>query len=140
MKLAITMIPDTGRISPVFETAEHLFLIRFCRSGKYSVIAENKMPESESEKIDFIRSNGIRTLICGAVCNDTLEKLCDIGVRVIPFASGEWTSVANAALDKSECLPPDFIMPGCCKHHKKCCRNQGGKINENCTDKSGRNA
>lgn len=131
MKLAITMIPENGRISPVFETAEHLLTVRLCRSGRCTPIGENDLPESESEKIAFFRRSGVKMLICGAICNETLELLRSIGVQVIPFASGSWESVARAALDRSESLPPDYIMPGCCGHHRKCCQYQGGKTNEN---------
>lgn len=134
MKLAITMIPETGRVSPVFETAEHLLTVRLCRSGRCTPVGEIDLPESESEKITLLRRNRIPVLICGAICNETLELLRSIGIQVIPFAAGEWESVIRAALKKSECLPPDYIMPGCCGHHKKCCQYQGGKHYEDSSD------
>ncbi len=136
MKLAVTMIPETNRISPVFETAEHLLTIRLCRSGNFSVISRAALPESESEKILFLRSSGVRILVCGAICNETLEDLRSIGVQVLPFASGTWESLVPAILDRSHCLPPEHIMPGCCGHHRKCCQHQGERTNENRTDKS----
>lgn len=130
------MIPENGRISPVFETAVCLQTVRLCRSGAYTLIARDTLPESEEAKIEFFRNSGIRTLICGAICNETLEKLRRIGVEVLPFASGPWETVIHAALDRSNCLPPAHIMPGCCGHHRKCCQYQGGKRDENRTDKS----
>jgi predicted Fe-Mo cluster-binding NifX family protein len=138
MKLAVTIIPGSGRISPVFETAEHLWTIRICRNGACSVIAQNRLPEKESEKIAFLCKNGIRLLICGALCNETREELEEFGIRVIPFVSGDWKAVAAAALNQSERFPENYIMPGCCIQHRKCCQHQGEKTNEDCIDKSGR--
>lgn len=127
MKLAVTMIPESGRISPVFETAEHLLTIRLCRSGDFSIISRELLPESESEKVAFFRRGAARVLVCGAICNETLEALRSIGVQVLPFASGTWESLIPAILKQSTCLPPEHIMPGCCGHHRKCCRHQGEK-------------
>ncbi len=128
MKLAITVISESGRISPVFETAEYLLTIHFCRNGQYHIIAENHLPEGEAEKIMFLRNSGVKMLICGAVCNETLASLRNIGLRIVPFVHGKWDSVMAAILSRGNCLPMDYIMPGCGKHHRKCCQYHGGKM------------
>lgn len=127
MKIAVTMIPETGRVSPVFETAGCLLILRLCRNGHFTVLSQELLPEGEEEKILFFRKEGLRKLICGAICNETLESLRSIGVDVLPFASGTWESLIPAVLKQSGCLPADHIMPGCCGHHRKCCQYRGGK-------------
>lgn len=43
------------------------------------------------------------------------------------FDTGDWKAVAAAALNQSERFPENYIMPGCCIQHRKCCQYQGGK-------------
>lgn len=122
MKVAISIIPETGRISPVFETARHVLMIHVGQNGACSVISQETLPEYESGKIDLMHARGVGLVICGAICNETRNELFGLGIRVIPFVSGEWNAVVDAIFHQSETLPADYIMPGCGCHHKQCCR------------------
>lgn len=123
MKLAVAMIPESGRVSPVFEAAGHVTMLRLCH-GELTKLAERALPETETEKIAFLQAHGVRLLICGAVCNATVHALTELGIRVCPFVSGDWQAAVEAWRTGRGEFPPAFIMPGCGRHHRQCCRSR----------------
>lgn len=124
MKVAVTVAEGTGRISPLFEAAEHIELLQWCRGGVH-LMGGMGLPADEAGKIAFLRELGVRMLICGAVSNGILEQLRGGGISVRPFVSGEWREVTDAVLFDG--LPPvGCIMPGCGKHYRRCRRGSGG--------------
>lgn len=122
MKIGITILPGSGEISPVLEAARHLLILRVCR-GSISVFSEQLLPESEEEKCEALARSGIRLLVCGALANETLENLRSRGIRVCPFVSGAWREFLNTWLAGPE-QAEIYVMPGCRRHHCRCCQNQ----------------
>ena len=121
MMIGITMIPESERISPVFEAARHLRLTggRPCRADNG---IEHVLPESVGEKIDFLAANGVGLLICGAIANETVALLNRRGVAVRSFVSGNWREIL---LEWQNCrrIGDGHLMPGCCRQHRRGCRN-----------------
>lgn len=125
MKLAIAMVPATGRISPVFEVSAHLLLVKLCRSGECTVISGEPFSGEKEEKIAALRAYGVKVLLCGAICNETLDEIKSLGIQVFPFVSGDWREVVKAWVTQDAHFLDAYVMPGCCKHHRECCRHQG---------------
>lgn len=122
MKLGVTILPGSGRISPVLESSKHLLILRACRGG-ISVLSEQSLPDPEEEKCKTLLRSGIRVLICGASANETLAKLQCCGIRVCPFVSGDWREFLKTWLVRPE-QAEAYVMPGCRRQHCRCCQGQ----------------
>lgn len=121
MKVGITILPEYGRISPMFEVAEHLAVVRFCH-GEIIPVAEMALPINENERVSLLTDLGIRMVFCGAIANETKELLSSQGIEVLPFLSGKWQEVVKAWFAEPK-QAEKFLMPGCC-HHRKCCKSK----------------
>lgn len=126
MKSAITIVPETERISPMFDAAEHVLLLDCrCRIGRPEPVVA-AMPSDIPGKIEFLRNNGVDLVITGAISNEDVQRLHELGIRVCPFVSGRWEDVWmewKTVRKLSAC----HVMPGCCGHHRKCCRRNQSK-------------
>lgn len=122
MRIAVTIIKSTWRVSPLFESAE-LVLVRDCCRGHVESEEELVLPAELTEKLEVICGAGVQALICGAIANETVTLLQQRGVVVYPFVAGEWRNVlADWRWHRHvrEC----HIMPGCGQHHRRCCGRQ----------------
>lgn len=122
MRTAITVVKESGRISPLFDTSESLVLIT-CIRNHAAEIESLPFPGMVPEKIELLQKYGVDLLICGAVSNEDLKQMTLQNLKVCPFASGIWREVWR---EWSGCrrLTASHLLPGCCRHHKKCCRKQ----------------
>ena len=119
MKIAITMIPASGRVSPMFDASERIAVLECCR-GAFSEAVEYAFPRGMSAKIGFLATHDIRLLICGAISNDDIQSLKTRGIGVCPFVSGDWREVAEEWFRERR-LKECHLMPGCRRHHRWCC-------------------
>jgi len=119
MKLGVTILPDSGRISPMLEASERLIVLRCCH-GNFSQMAELALPGDEFEKIECLCQTGIGLLICGAAANDTCVRLNQCGIKVCPFVSGDWNEFLKEFLSNAGHVEK-YVMPGCCLQHGRCC-------------------
>lgn len=123
MKAAITMIPATGRISPMFDAAEHAAVLDCrCRADNGAAVVA-PLPPDIPGKIEFFRANGIVLVITGAISNEDIGQLNACGIRVFPFVSGLWRAIWSewkTARRLSAC----HLMPGCRGHHRQCCQRK----------------
>ncbi len=119
LKIAMTIIQETGRISPMYDSVERILCIRSCRCGKISEEWLDFPSRKDARTIFFIENN-IRTIITGAISNEDLAELNGIGIQVLPFAAGQWEEIWREWNGKHR-LSPRNLMPGCCDHHRKCC-------------------
>ena len=121
MKAAITIMPETERVSPMYDAARYVALLTCCRRrGESESVTE--LPPDVEEKLEFLRRNGVELLICGAISNEDLLTLNRHGIRVCPFVSGLWREIWEewkASRRLREC----HLLPGCAGHHRKCCEN-----------------
>lgn len=121
MLAAITMIPETGRISPVFDAAGHAVLIDFCgrRPGPRGAVCAD-LPAGAEARCRFLEEKGVRLLITGAIAREDAHRLEAMGITLCPFVSGEWREVWGEWLRRGA-LSPCRFMPGCGP-----CRRRGG--------------
>jgi len=113
-KSVLIAIPNCqGRVSPVFDVAARLLLVRF--EGRKEMERKDAMlvdsdPRSIARNLFELR---VGVLICGAISQLLHTALTKAGVRVIPDICGELEAVLQA--HRSGTLDaPEFQMPGCC--------------------------
>lgn len=109
MKVAVTVWGS--RISPVFDAAKMLCLfdLKCCTGG--SLNSERFSFSDIRHAVSIMNDNGVKRLICGAICQESALEIEQAGIRVTPFMSGEVSEVIlGFALGKDM---EKHIMPGC---------------------------
>jgi predicted Fe-Mo cluster-binding NifX family protein len=110
MKIAL---PEwNGRISPVFDTAGRLVVVRIedgAEAGRESVLITEQRP---GPRAMMLLQAGISTLICGAVSNGMARAVEAAGIGIIPWIAGEIDDVV-AAYTAGRLDMPVYRMPGC---------------------------
>ena len=102
-----------GRVSPVFDVAARLVLVRLkgeAEVERKEVVLFEKQPEGI---VRSLREVGIKVLICGAISQGLLAALEQAGIRVVPQVCGGLDAVI-AAFRQGTLAQPEFVMPGCC--------------------------
>ena len=129
MRLGIPIWAD--RISPVFDEACRLMLVEI--DG--SVIIERKIIDIRKNslpvKAGYIKDHSVNLIFCGAVSEEYLIKLSNIGIEVIPWLTGSVEEIISAYLNGILFDSNEFVMPGCrmCRRRRR--RNRQGAINQN---------
>jgi predicted Fe-Mo cluster-binding NifX family protein len=102
-----------GRVSPVFDVAARLVLVRLKGDAE---LERKDFVLFEKQADGIVRSLGelgIQVLICGAISQGLQLALERAGIRVLPQICGGLDSVITAY--RSGTLgQPEFAMPGCC--------------------------
>lgn len=123
MRVAITYIPENGRISPMYDVAKHILVGRICRHRPEAMELSADFPPDRASRERFFAENRISLLITGAISNEDVAELNRLGITVCPFAAGEWREVWREWAEGG-CLSSCHLMPGCRSHHQKCCRGK----------------
>jgi predicted Fe-Mo cluster-binding NifX family protein len=102
-----------GRVSPVFDVATRLLLVRLkgeAELERKEVVLFEEHPEGIVRGLGEL---GIEVLICGAISQGLRAVLEFVGIRVLAQVCGEIEAVV-AAYRTGTLNRPEFIMPGCC--------------------------
>lgn len=102
-----------GRVSPVFDVAARLVLVRLkgqAELERKDVVLFEKQPDGIVRSLSEL---GIQVLICGAISQGLQLALEQVGIRVVPRICGELGSVITA-FRGGTLQQPKFVMPGCC--------------------------
>jgi predicted Fe-Mo cluster-binding NifX family protein len=102
-----------GRVSPVFDVAARLVLVRLkgeAELERKDVVLLEKQPDGIARSLGEL---GIQVLICGAISQWLQFTLEQAGIRVVPHICGELEPVI-AAFRGGTLGHPEFAMPGCC--------------------------
>ena len=121
-----------GRVSPVFDVAARLLLVRLkgeAEVERKEVVLFEKQPEGIVRSLCEV---GIRVLICGAISRELRTALEQAGIRVVPQICGGLDSVITAFRNRT-LEYPEFAMPGCYRRLK-----QGGRRSAGCRKGFGR--
>jgi len=115
------------RIAPVFDTA-HDFCIVEMRSGK--IMRESRLSLEDNQPLrTALRMAELQldVLVCGAISGDIKALVAAYGIRVVPFVSGELSTVIEAWL-KGNLENDAFAMPGCRLQGRRRRRRGGGGV------------
>ena len=102
-----------GRVSPVFDVAARLVLVRLkgdAELERKDVVLFEKQPDGIIRSLSEI---GIQVLICGAVSQGLQLALEQAGIRVVSHICGELEAVITA-FREGTLGQPEYAMPGCC--------------------------
>jgi predicted Fe-Mo cluster-binding NifX family protein len=122
MHIAIPVWDD--RVSPLFDTALRILLIRF-ENGRETARAERSLHQViPPMRVRLLVEEGVDTLICGAISRRLADMCLSSGLTVIPWVSGTLEEVVVAFLTGG-LSGPQYIMPGCCGGRLRARRRQG---------------
>jgi predicted Fe-Mo cluster-binding NifX family protein len=112
-----------GRVSPVFDESQELFLIDIENHREINR-AEIKLRHSNPLlRAGAIADLGAEVLICGAISLALEKALLSKNIEVIAYTCGQTKDVIDAFL-KNKLSDPTFLMPGCRRERRP------GKIHE----------
>jgi predicted Fe-Mo cluster-binding NifX family protein len=97
--MKVAMAHWQGRVSPVFDVADRLYLFEV--EGRREIGREMLRLASRDpfERVKELSELGVAVLLCGAI-SITLEKaLIGAGIRVVGFLGGDLENVIKAFLD-----------------------------------------
>lgn len=104
-----------GRVSPVFDVAQHMLLIELTDEAE---VARQEVRLSEAEparRLRRLEDLQVQTVICCAVSQPLKAALVSYGIAVLDQVCGDVEEVVaayrNRALDEER-----FAMPGCDGH------------------------
>ena len=97
MKIAIAHWQ--GRVSPVFDVADRLFLITIEDSREVHRESLRLASRDPFERARKLAERGVDVLLCGAVSSALEKALTAAGIRVLGFLGGELESIVTAFLD-----------------------------------------
>jgi len=114
-----------GRVSPVFDVAEHIVLVYLDNNEDGSRRTENLGSTSPHERARRLAELGVNVLVCGAISWPLEALLAANGVRVIPLVCGEVKDIVQALRDGT--LDSErFAMPGCCRKRRRAGQRRRG--------------
>ncbi len=101
-----------GRISPVFDVSDELFLIDTEQAQETRRVSVSLRPGDPFARAAEVAGLGAEVLLCGAISRVQEMALCCVGVRVYGFVCGALDEVLTAflqgGLTQGRCR-----MPGC---------------------------
>jgi predicted Fe-Mo cluster-binding NifX family protein len=116
MKVAV---PDwQGRVSPVFDVAEHVVLVDLDDNQDESQHTESLGNTAPHERARRLSELGVEVLVCGAISWPLEALLTANGIRVIPLICGDVVAVVRAFRDGT-LKDERFAMPGCCRKRRQ---------------------
>ena len=129
MKVAIPTW--TGRVSPVFDVAKRLLVVKLEGNGE---VSRKEAPIEETHLVaraKRVTQLGVDVLICGAISMPLEAMLVSAGVRVIPRTCGMVEDVIRA-FASGQLTDETFLMPGCCGRRRRFRgRHRGGRAGSN---------
>ena len=116
MKIAVTAWED--RVSPVFDSAKILLVARVEGEQIVSRSYEPVDMRHVHEAAESMQQKEIKTVICGAVCEESIMVLENHGIELFPFIAGEIETILDRFVKGKEL--EKFVMPGCWCQCPKC--------------------
>ena len=115
----LVAVPNwNGRVSPLFDTATRLTLAEVS-GGRTAITGERLLAGIPPPwRARYLADQGVEVLICGGISRPLAGMLGALGIRVLPWVTGEVSEVLEAFAGGR--LPaPQFLMPGCGRHRHR---------------------
>jgi len=102
-----------GRISPVFDVAERLLLVKVAAGQCMNRHHEPLTFRTPIDMVHQLVNWKIEIILCGGVSRNLQQSIEQAGIKIIPHLCGNVDAVLQAFLEKR--FPDErFTMPGCC--------------------------
>jgi predicted Fe-Mo cluster-binding NifX family protein len=116
MKVAVPI--SRGRISPVFDVAERLLVVRI-EDGREVDRHEERITETAaSRRAVCLAELGVDVLVCGAVSRPLEAMIAASGIQMIPWRCGPVEQVLDALMSR-QLTEEAYAMPGCCGRRRQ---------------------
>ncbi|MDD5698164.1 MAG: NifB/NifX family molybdenum-iron cluster-binding protein [Victivallaceae bacterium] len=116
MKIVIPY--SQGRVSPVFDVAEHFYLVEI-KDGRELARREFRFAGGGIfPKTRMLSEFNPDAVICGAISGIQENALRNAGIRLVPFVCGEVDEVLKAFI-QGRLTNGAFHMPGCCGRRRR---------------------
>jgi predicted Fe-Mo cluster-binding NifX family protein len=107
-----------NRISPVFDSSQTLLVAQIKNKKIVSRHLEPFNPSLPSHLADRLDAIGVEIFICGAISQLPADIIEAMGIKLIPFITGNTDEVLENLI-KDQPIIPGFLMPGCrSRNHK----------------------
>ena len=116
MKIVIPY--SRGRISPVFDVAEHFYLIDIKDSRELSRQELDFTKNEIFAKARMFSKLNVNVVICGAISGIQENILKNAGIQLLMFICGDLEEVLDAFIQGS-LVTGAFQMPGYCKGRRR---------------------
>lgn len=103
-----------GRVSPVFDVAARLLLVRLKGEAELERREIVLFEKRTDELVRDLKKLGIKVLICGGISQGLQVALEHVGIRILSQVCGEVEAVIIAYRQGTLLKNAEFIMPGCC--------------------------
>ena len=120
--MSIAVTDWNGRVSPVFDVAQHVVIEQQDGAGLWQRSEEPLPGERGEERIEYLLALGVSELVCGAISRHVRQYGIRCGLVSHSFVSGPVDAVLEARREGRLAEPP-FVMPGCGQHGR--CRRRG---------------
>lgn len=111
-----------GRIAPVFDTADRVFILEKNGAGSEHVLST---PQPQL-KVLALAALDVKGLVCGAISREIQDMLTAQGIDIVSFVTGDLGLVVKAWQAKT--LDRRFSMPGCQFRGQRAYRNGQGRV------------
>jgi len=129
-RVAISIWND--RVSPVMDFAQTIMIVDYDEDVETSRMTVNIPQANHAYKVEFLKSQNVNLLICGAISMPLYRMLTASEIEVAPFIRGSIEPVLAAHLE-GQLYGGRFFLPGCRRnalklgggHHgtrRRCCR------------------
>jgi predicted Fe-Mo cluster-binding NifX family protein len=108
--LAIPVLRD--RVAPVLNWCSSIRLYPEEPAGQGSVQEVNVAHLEAGRRLEFLREQGVKTLICGALSPDLRHYASKLGLKVVCGVAGEIDEVLRS-YRQNQLDNPRFYLPGC---------------------------
>ena len=102
-----------GRVSPVFDVAARLLLVRLKGEAELERKEIVLLEKRTDGMVRDLKELGIKVLICGGISQALQVALEHLGIHVMSQVCGEVEAVITA-YRTGTLNNRDFLMPGCC--------------------------
>lgn len=109
MTLSLTVWGN--RMSPVFDSSATLLITKVCQNTVIKRTIVEYDPVNETQVARLFDRFRVDVLICGAITDEQIKRITKMGIRIIPFITGDIGSILDSYLQKPD-LISDHLMPG----------------------------
>jgi predicted Fe-Mo cluster-binding NifX family protein len=117
-----------GRISPVFDAAEHVWVLEIVDRREVTRHCVGLAHYNLDLRAAQLAQLGVEILVCGAISQPLHRGMTALGIRVIDGVCGETSAVMDALLNNGR-IPPSLRLPGSASNLRRSCPGIGNASN-----------
>ena len=114
----------SGRISPVFDTAQQVIVVEAERDRTLRRTEESVGDQTPAGKVRRLAALGVGVLVCGGISRPVAALVETSGIQLVPWIAGEVEEVLTAFI-QGRLQEDQFFMPGCGRRGRRFRRGRG---------------